>query len=175
MARKIVKRWMPDIQRIRNHKNLRFLGKRLHDPNLWHLNRRSASGAFGIGLFWAFMPVPLQTIPAAISAIVLRVNLPISVALVWLTNPLTMAPVFYITYKLGSFLLGREPEHIDFAWSMEWVRQSIGKVWQPFLLGSVTLSTIAGLVGYFALRWFWTWYLMREVGRRKRRRPRHKR
>jgi uncharacterized protein (DUF2062 family) len=82
---------------IKGHKNLSFLGEKLHDPNLWHLNRRSVSAAFAIGLFAAWIPTPGQMVIAAIIALYFRANLPISVALVWITNPLTMPPMFYPT------------------------------------------------------------------------------
>ena len=73
------------------------------DPNLWHLNRHSAAGGFGIGLFFAFWPVPFQMWLSAFAAIPLRVNLPLSVATVWLTNPITMPPIFYGAYKVGNY------------------------------------------------------------------------
>ena len=43
---------------------------------------------------------------AALIVIVTRVNLPISVALVWITNPITHSPMFYASYRLGSWILG---------------------------------------------------------------------
>lgn len=174
MAKKFVKRWMPDTHAIRTHKHLQFLGKLLHDPNLWHLNRRSASGGVAVGLFMAFLPLPLQTIPAAIAAIWLRVNLPIAVALVWITNPLTMAPVFYFTYKLGSWLLGRTPHAVSFEMSFSWFKASLGFIWQPFLLGSLIVSSVAAALGYFLLRYGWQLHVVREWRRRKERRARAK-
>ncbi|WP_159217560.1 DUF2062 domain-containing protein, partial [Klebsiella pneumoniae] len=78
----------------------------LYNPNLWCLNRRSAAGAFAVGLFMAFVPLPSQMIMAAGLAIVLGVNLPLSIALVWITNPITMPVIFYFTYKLGAWLMG---------------------------------------------------------------------
>lgn len=170
MAKKFVKRWMPDVHSIRTHKNLQFLGKLLHDPNLWHLNRRSASGAVAVGLFMAFLPIPLQMAPAAILAIWLRVNLPIAVALVWITNPLTIAPVFYFTYKLGSWMLGRAPDPVSFEMSLAWFKASVNFIWQPFLLGSLTLSTVSALLGYLLLRFGWQLHVTREWRRRKERR-----
>ena len=98
---------MPDHQTIKEHKHLKIFGKLLHDGNLWHLNRRSVSGAFAVGLFCAFVPIPSQMILAAAIAIIIRVNLPISVALVWISNPITMPPIFYAAYKFGAYVMGQ--------------------------------------------------------------------
>ncbi|MEC8208404.1 MAG: DUF2062 domain-containing protein, partial [Pseudomonadota bacterium] len=48
MPKKFIRRFLPDHQSIKQNKALKIFGKVLHEPNLWHLNRRSASGAFGI-------------------------------------------------------------------------------------------------------------------------------
>ena len=98
MPKRFLKRYMPKEHDIRNHKHMRYFGKLLHDPNIWHLNRRSVAGAFSVGLFMAMVPVPFQMILAAAAAIPCRVNLPISVGLVWITNPLTMPAIFYFCY-----------------------------------------------------------------------------
>ena len=100
---------MPDHEKIRQHPQLnKLFGTLLHDPNLLHLNRRSISGAFFIGMFWAFMPMPFQMIPAAALAIYFRTNLPISIGLVWFTNPITIPPFFYFCYKEIGRASGRE-------------------------------------------------------------------
>jgi hypothetical protein len=49
-----VGKYMPSPESIKENKNLQFLGDKLHDPNLWHLNRRSVAAAFAVGLFVAF-------------------------------------------------------------------------------------------------------------------------
>lgn len=95
MPRRLFKRYMPTPDSIKGNKSLRFLGKLIHDPNLWHLNRHSVARAMAIGLFWAMIPMPMQMLAAAAVAIPLRANLPISIGLVWLTNPITMPPIFY--------------------------------------------------------------------------------
>src|SRR3954469_24611570 len=102
MARKLLKRMMPSAEFVKHHPSLQRFARWLHDPNLWHLNRYSASIAVFIGLFSALIPVPSQMPIAALWAIWWRANLPISVALVWLTNPITSPPIFYATYKFGS-------------------------------------------------------------------------
>ena len=107
MPRRLIRRYMPDPSSIREHKSLRFLGTLLHDPNLWHLNRHSVARAMAVGLFAAFIPIPMQMLLAAALAVSVRGNMPIAVSLVWLTNPITMPPVFFCTYQLGAWLMNR--------------------------------------------------------------------
>lgn len=169
MARRLIRRYLPDLERIRTHKHLRYFGKRLHDPNLWHLNRRSVSTAFGIGLFWAFIPVPFQMVPAAAFAIYLRANLPISVALVWLTNPVTMAPAYYFCYLVGATVLNTPPQTFSFEPSWHWVSHEFIRIWQPFILGCFLVSAGLALLGYYGMHGLWRWHVMRDWERRRKR------
>ena len=65
---KLLHKFIPDHDVIKQHKNLQFLGDKLHDPNLWHLNRRSVAMAFAVGLFGAWIPTPGQMAIAALGA-----------------------------------------------------------------------------------------------------------
>jgi len=105
MPRKFLKRLLPDHNKMSEHPHLQHFGERLREPKLWHLNRRSVSGAVALGLFIAFMPIPGQMILAVLLAIYFRVNLPISALAVWITNPVTIAPLFFFAYKVGSWIL----------------------------------------------------------------------
>lgn len=168
MPRKFFKRLMPDHRAIREHRHLRVFGTLLHDPNLFHLNRRSASGAFANGLFWAFMPMPFQMLPAALFAVLFRVNLPLSIALVWITNPLTMPPLFYFCYKVGSRLLDVPVRHVQFELSLQWVTTELSRIWEPFLLGCLVVGGISALLGYFLVRILWRLQLIRHWQHKKR-------
>ena len=174
MAKKLIRRYFPDPHKIRDHKHLRLFGTLLHDPNLWHLNRRSVSGAFAVGLFMAFLPMPFQMIPAAALAILLRVNLPISVALVWLTNPITMPPIFYFCYTIGALVLDTPIRAVEFQISWEWINTELHRVWKPFLLGSLLVGTTCAAVSYFGIRALWRWHVVRDWERRKDRRLRER-
>ena len=129
MPRKLIKKYLPDHQKIKQNKTINIFGDLLHDANLWHLNRRSARGAFAIGLFNAFVPVPFQMWLSALAAIVFKVNLPLSVALVWISNPLTMPPMFYGCYLVGEWILGETGHDFAFEPSWDWLvhsRSTIG-------------------------------------------------
>jgi len=155
MPKKFLKRLMPDHKMIREHKHLQIFGKLLHNPALWHMNRRSVSRAFAIGLFFAWVPVPFQMVLAAGGSILFHGNLPLSVALVWLTNPVTMPPMFYGAYKLGAFVLGEEIQHFDMELSWEWISHEMTVIWEPFLLGCAIIGITSSIVGYFGIRYAW--------------------
>jgi len=156
MPRKFIKRFMPDHQKIRDQKCLRFLGTCLHNPSLWNLNRHSVAGAFFLGMICAFIPIPFQMVLAAVLAVMFQVNIPIAVALVWLTNPLTMAPLFYFAFEVGEWILGQpDTDSFVFEPSLEWMLNLLENNWQPFILGCLVTGVVLGLVGYFAVHVLW--------------------
>lgn len=191
MARKLLKRFFPSPSEIKQHKALQFLGDLLHDPNLFHLNRHSVSVAFFWGLFVAMLPIPGQMAVAAAAALFFRCNLPICVALVWITNPLTMPFFFFIAYEIGKFLLQVDTNAVanaeavarisfrDF-WdlivdnqyraALAWLGSELGSVWKPFLLGSVVGGLLFGALGYLGMQAYWRWHAISSWNRRKRKR-----
>ncbi|OOG24530.1 hypothetical protein B1C78_08455 [Thioalkalivibrio denitrificans] len=169
MAKKFIKRLFPSYHRVRDHESLRLFGALLHDPNLWHLNRRSVAGAFAVGLFVAFLPIPFQMVVSAAVAILVRVNLPISVLLVWVNNPLTMGPVFYAAYRLGLRVLDKPKIGFNFELSLSWFTHDMLPIWKPLLTGSLIFSTAAGLTGYIAIRLLWRLHILRRLSSKKRR------
>ncbi|GAB4266007.1 MAG: DUF2062 domain-containing protein [Methylomicrobium sp.] len=168
MPKKLIKKYMPHPDTIKEHKNLQFLGDRLHEPNLWHLNRRSVSLAFAIGLLVAWIPTPGQMAIAAVGAFYFRANLPLSVALVWITNPLTMPPMFYFAYRLGLFLLGQAPQQ-DMEFSLENAMAGLGDIWAPFLLGCFVIGVVSSIAGYFGINYFWRYHVASRWAKRRNR------
>jgi len=162
---------MPDHERIRNHRLLnRLFGKLLHDPNLLHLNRRSVSGAMAVGLFCAFVPLPIQMLLAAAAAIVFRVNLPISVGLVWITNPVTIPPMFYFCYKVGTWILGEPMQVVEFGLTWSWIEHELALIWQPLLLGCAVVGSSAAALGYGLTRLLWRLHVLAHLKERRRKR-----
>lgn len=173
MPKKFINKFLPDHKTIREQKFLKLFGSMFQDPNLWHLNRHSAAGGFGVGLFFAFWPVPFQMWLAAFAAIPLRVNLPLSVATVWLTNPITMPPIFYGAYKVGTIALGTEAGQFEFQLSWDWLVESVNTIGPAFIVGCLICSVVFGGLGYLSMNLLWrrsvlkTWQ-QRRVKRRER-------
>lgn len=155
MSKKIFKRFLPDIKKIKNEKSLKIFGKLMLDPNLWHLNRYSVSTAFSTGLFAALVPLPCQTLIAAALSIVFRNNLPIAAALTWLTNPFTTPPIAYFCYRVGTFVMGEEPQFFKFEFSLDWLIKQMGGIGMPFLIGSLIVSLAVALLSNLIVRLIW--------------------
>lgn len=155
MPKKFIGKFLPKHDQVKSHRYMGMFGELVHDPNLWHLNRKSARGAFGIGLFFAFWPVPFQMILSAALAIPLRVNLPLSIATVWVSNPITMPALFYTAYLVGSTVLGTELNEFQFELSWSWLINSLSTIGPAFLLGCLLCSVFFGLLGFLSLDWFW--------------------
>lgn len=168
MARKLLRRLIPSAATIKNTPALHFLGDMLHDPNLFHLNRHSVSVAFFVGIFVAFIPLPGQMPIAALLALLLRCNLPISVVLVWISNPVTMPAMFFATYQLGRWLLGTPPVSVSLELSLHWLVHEFSLIWKPLLAGSLLSGLIFGSLGYITMRIFWRWTVVKNWQRRNR-------
>jgi len=168
-----LQKFIPERKHIQEHKHLRHFGDWLHDPDIWHLTRSSSAGGVAIGLFWAMMPLPLQTIFAAATAIVMRMNLPLSIIFVWVTNPVTAAPIYYLAYKLGSVLLNEPIENVNFDFSMHWMTETLVHIWQPLMAGCLLLGVFSAAIGYVAIRVLWRVLSLRKWNQRQSNRSRH--
>ena len=170
MPKKMIKRLMPDHQTIKTNKHLQIFGDLLHNANLWHLNRRSVSKAFAVGLFFAFIPVPFQMVLAAGIAIIVHANLPLSIALVWITNPLTMPAIFYFCYLVGTWIIGAPTEEFAFQASWQWLVDSVSTIGPAFIIGCGVLATVFAILGYIAINSIWRFSVAKEWQKRQARR-----
>lgn len=158
---------MPDHHVIRGHRALAFLGELLHDPQIFHLTRHSAAGGMAAGLFCAFFPIPGHMVFAAIAAIGFRVNLPIAVAAVWVTNPFTFAPAFYLAYRVGSAMLDNPVQRVSFEISAEWLSTTFVHIWPALVVGCMVLAVTAAALGYAGVRLLWRLMIVMKVRKRR--------
>lgn len=179
MPKHLIRRYLPTPEQIEQIPFMRRFAPHLTDPRVWHLNRHTVAGAVYWGLFCAFLPIPLQMIPAALGAIYFRVNLPLSIALVWLSNPFTMVPILYIAYLIGALIL-QEPMldmqqivHL-FNQLVNWalgrapivVQTQHGGVLAPMLLGLLIEACVVSFIGGFFTKIFWRWHVVQAWKKR---------
>ncbi|MEM8815355.1 MAG: DUF2062 domain-containing protein [Pseudomonadota bacterium] len=143
----------------------------LHDRRLWGIRRQTVAPAFALGLFMSFMPFPGHPLFATLLALLFRINVPVAFATTFVSNPLTMGPVFYVAYQLGSRLLGMEPQPFEFEMSLEWMMTSFAQYWAPISLGCLLLGLTAGAIGYVVVDLLWRssiWNYKADKRRRRR-------
>lgn len=166
-----MKKYLPTKDQLRSQKSLRFLGDVIFENNLWHFNRHSVSYAVLVGLFCCFLPMPFQMIPGVFLCVWVGANIPLAVALIWISNPITIPAMFYATYRLGTLLLGHENRVDSVSLSWEWLSGQLANVWQPLLLGSLVTGITLGVLGFIGVRLYWRWRISRYWHQRRRRMP----
>ena len=127
----------------------------LHDHRLWGIRRRTVVPAVAIGFFIAFLPTPGHTMMGVLLALAFRVNVPVAALATWVSNPVTMAPMYYFSYRFGRALLNTPLREFEFEMSWDWVTHTFLTIWQPMLLGCVILGAAAAVLGYIILDLFW--------------------
>lgn len=162
MPKDFIKKYLPDPNSVKNNKSLRFLGPLIHDPNLWHLNRHSVSKAFAIGLFWGCIPMPFQMIAAAFFAMRFKANLALSIAIVWISNPITMPPIFYAEYLLGAWILDIPPAPFEYELSFSWLKDKLYKIGIPMYFGSFISGITLSFLGYYSINYLWRKNIMKK-------------
>jgi len=73
---------------------------------LWSFRRTEISSALFWGVWISMLPiVGVQMIVVFFVSLLVRANLPLIVALQWISNPLTMGPIYFADYKIGLSVL----------------------------------------------------------------------
>jgi len=149
MIRKVFKK-----KKKNNHKLDDFLKKYNIPREYFSINRRSVTRAILIGLFVALIPMPMQMMAVIFFVPFVRFNVPIGVALVWLTNPFTMPPLYYIEYITGNFLLGQEGiQNVEM--TLDWFKSNLDNIFIPLYVGTAFYCVTVSISAYYIANWLW--------------------
>lgn len=177
----MIKRFLPTHEAIKQSRLLRWLGPRIHDPLLWHINRRAVARGVAMGVFFGLL-IPVAQIPAAAAAsLILRGNLWIAAVSTLVSNPFTYAPLYYFAYQLGAGLLGRgapagvstaeveAPLHAIGTLAQAWAW--VSGIGQPLLLGMLVMAVTGSITAYWGAQLFWRVRVVNKwrQGRQRRR------
>ena len=164
------------IDNLSQKKNKWNLLIRMRPVLRWIIKLRSSpraiAGGLGLGIFIAFTPtVGVQLILSFVIATFFNLNRPAAIIPVWITNPVTVAPIYTFNYWLGTKIwegpplsevsglfinIGRTMAYLEF-WDIKdqfhAVLQMGREILIPLILGSVTIGLVTGFLTYiFSLK-----------------------
>lgn len=183
MPRKFFRKYLPDADAVRASRVGGLFGRWLHEPNLWHLNRRSVAGGVAIGLFCGLIPGPLQMLAALALAVPLRKNIPVALITTLYTNPITIVPLYWIAYEYGQLLLGATAQGAAAFEPFQWDWWDIGGSFRGFVawtlglgkplgVGLLALALTLAALGYLGVKLAWRLHVVSAWRARARRRRR---
>lgn len=128
-------------------------------------NRKMVSRAVFIGLFIAFIPMPMQMLAVVAFIPFTRFNVPIALAMCWLSNPFTMPAMYYVEYLTGSFLLGMETTPVEM--TLEWFSQNLSNIFIPLYVGTAFYSISVSSLAYYLVNHLWRSSVRKDKDSRK--------
>jgi len=152
-----------NLKKISKSEKLKAFIKKYKVPREYlSTSRKMVSRGVFFGILIAFIPMPMQM--AAVLALMpfVKFNVPIGLAMCWLSNPFTMPPMYYMEYLTGSFFLGTEVEPVEM--TLEWFSDNIGKIFVPLYVGTAFYSIVGSLSGYWLVNHFWKSSVKRDKG-----------
>jgi len=129
------------------------------------MNRRSVPRGVALGLFVAVIIPVMHTAIAALLAIPARANVAVAALFTLVVNPITIPPLYYAAYRIGSWELHHDAPLVNHAAAerfsgelsrlLFWIHEASGSI----AVGVLTIAAVAAVVGYAvaALVWrFWS-------------------
>jgi hypothetical protein len=157
-------RHIPTRETVHEFRLLRPFAPHLTHPSLWRMTRRSVPRGVALGLFVAVIIPFMHTVIAAALAIPTRANVAVAAIFTLAVNPITIPPMYYAAYRIGSWELHYDSKLLDPAaaerFSSElsrvlfWIHHASG----PIAVGILTLAVVIATIGYFAAALVWRYW-----------------
>src|SRR3954464_10725956 len=159
------KRHIPPRETVHRYRLLRPFSRHLTHSSLWRMTRRSVPRGVALGLFVAVIIPVMHTAVAALLAIPARANVAVAAIFTLAVNPITIPPLYYAAYRIGSWELHHDAALVNpadaerFSGELSrllfWIHQASG----PIAMGGLTIAILMAVVGYVgaSLAWrFWS-------------------
>jgi len=171
---RLIGRHTPTRDEILKSRWLKPFGERIRHSELWRFTRRSVPRAVAVGLFVGiFLMVPgIQIFGAALLAMPFRANIPVAVAMTFVSNPATTPFFIVAAIAVGN----RMGFHADVAAFHElatthasvgrWLAWLFSDAAPAMLSGLLVISIAVSLAGYIVSLVGWRWWIGRKWSRR---------
>ncbi len=120
----------------------------------FNTNRKMIARGVFIGLFFAFIPMPLQMLAVIALTPFIQFNIFIAITMVWLSNPITMPFMYYFEYLTGNLLLGLESTN-NSTLSIEWFTNNFDTIFIPLYTGALFYSIFISSLLYYLITHLW--------------------
>jgi uncharacterized protein (DUF2062 family) len=113
--------------------------------------------------------LPVHLVACALLGVYFRLNLPVLIATVFVSNPLTWVPQVAGSLWVGAKLLGLDLMPFLHAISHRTLWADMGVLWPPLLLGALVLGLVAAASGYVLAQAAWRARVIYQLRRRRAR------
>ena len=144
------RRFLPTPKEVQQYKYIHIFGDTLKQPECWAFNRTTCAKGISIGLFCAFLPMPFEMIPAIFIAAMIGGNIPLAIAGIWISNPVTWIPLYTPCYLLGARLIGITPIPIE-----EITLLDLGCHYVALWLGCLIIGITISITTHFIINYSW--------------------
>ena len=171
MKKNWIKDHIPTAESVQNSNEVKGFKSHFKASCFWSYDRQPVAKGVAAGLAGSVIP-GFQFFYAAILVFILRGNLPIALVSTLVTNPVTVVPITYFTYYIGTLIMGNGKS--DFVLhEFEWDFSSFHAFWanvsawglqfgKAFFIGVPVVSISLGIIGYFGSLLVWRiWRLFR--------------
>jgi uncharacterized protein (DUF2062 family) len=166
-----LKRITPDRCTLEKLWCLRPFAALVVDRGCWTFNRTSVVRAFSLGLLIAFVPptplLPLHLTLCALLGILFRLNIPVLVATVFVSNPLTWFPQVAGSIWVGAKLMGLDLVPMLHQVTHHNLWSHLNQLWEPLLLGALVLGVLTAALGYALGQLAWRARILYHLRRRR--------
>ncbi|QKJ23684.1 DUF2062 domain-containing protein [Poseidonibacter lekithochrous] len=159
MPKKILQKILPSHKKIKEQKYLKIFGQALYKREIWSLHRKRVLGAVFLGVFVSCLPIPLQMVLVTFLAIIFNVNLPISFALLFINNPITIPFIFYIEYEIGAYILNASN---SITFDLDSMYENLGDIAIYLYLGSIILGLVLASISTVITNISWIYYVRKK-------------
>lgn len=119
----------------------------LGNRRYWKFDRKSVSIGVGIGVFCAWIPLPMQMLLATFLCLIFKGNIACGILFTWVSNPITMVPFVTLAFYVGNIF-----SFID-------EQNQVIKFFIGSMICGIISSVLIGISTYFF------WHMIRSRGK----------
>ena len=142
-----------------------FLEKKKLPKAYFATTRRAITRGLLVGFFWGFIPMPMQMAGVMATAALFKFNVPLALATVWLSNPVTYPFMFYMEYLTGNLILGKESlQNIEL--TMDWFTNHWSDIAISMYVGAAFWAIVGSYTIYLIVNWLWVRSVKRDLNKK---------